>query len=70
MKAKKAERFVGEMATIACKASDIKSYVIIYERHDGTISHSRDGSFSAQLGLIRVAEKLMLNGIGVEEDGE
>ena len=67
MKGKCADNLINNCATLAAKAKDVKSYVILYQSKDGSINYHRDGSASEQLGIIEVARRGIVNGFSRKE---
>ena len=59
MKPKSADNLVDNLATMAAKSKNIKSFVIAYSDAAGNVTYHRDGRFAEQLGLVTMLKERM-----------
>ena len=60
MKPKSADNLVDNLATMAAKSKNIKSFVIAYSDRAGNVTYHRDGRFAEQLGLVTMLKERMV----------
>ena len=59
MKPKSADSLVDNLATMAAKSKNIRSFVIAYSDSAGNVTYHRDGRFAEQLGLVAMLKERM-----------
>jgi hypothetical protein len=60
---RRVDAIVGRCAEVAGKAPKITAYVMVYQTKNGTISYHRGGDASAQLGMVKLMETGIINGL-------
>ena len=75
MKPKSADDLIDNLATMAARSKNIKSFVIAYSDRAGNVTYHRDGRFAEQLGLVTMLKERMVGALNdyhssVEEDNE
>ena len=61
MKPKSADSLIDNLATMAAKSKNIKSFVIAYSDRAGNVTYHRDGRFAEQLGLVTMLKERMVD---------
>jgi len=67
-KAKRVGILVDRCAEIASQAPNISSYVILYQKKDGSVNYHRAGTISEQVGMLEISRQGIINGLFASEE--
>ena len=63
MRGRQLNNLVNNAATLAAKGEHVTAYVILYQESNGDINYHRDGQSSAQVGMLEIAKRGVINGL-------